>query len=461
MSKQVELNESFFLERPNKILATCRSLMPIMNKLHGVNFSERFWITILSEYVKTCVNRFHYFSEPCTSYFIPPLPINGWHPITRKQAIELRFKTLYKDFAFKGTLVNLITAMKSSKKISFGPRGKEFEVYGLSKYVESVSLPLWIGDTNKRSQLNNLAKKEVNIFFKNVLLQMPLYYVEGFSSSLNKIPKLEHPEQYEFHFEHGDSFFMELLVAYYVEQGARAIMYQLGAFIGEVNYLTINPIMHAKIDEHRTYGWKISQKDIPHFAYRLEEFQQKVQSYNDDEIYDILIVYNDNIVQEEIFTRYKFRSKYFFENFKSATENKILLRPRGKSKKIDSSKDLVVMNPPNNCKIDKGMMPLAKLVKQSKLVIHWEVPATNFLECIYIDKPVIGIIQNIDPTEIIIPHYNNLKRLNILHDEVYSMVDHLNSVDINEWWAKVKIDPDYILFKKTFANKPPIRMLNK
>jgi putative transferase (TIGR04331 family) len=344
--------------------------------------------------------------------------------------------------------------MKRCKKISFGPRGKEFEVYGLSNYVESVSFPLWIGNRSKRQRLNSIAENEPNIFLKNVLLQMPLYHVEGFSMILEKVPKLEHPEAYEFHFEHGDSFFMEMLVAYYVEYGARAIMYQLGAFIGEVDYLTINPVMYAKIDEHRTYGWKINEKDVPHAAYRLEEFSKLCSSYKESEKYDILIVYNNNAVEKEIFAQYKINSHYLFENLKAIQSKKLLLRPRGKSKKLDSSKDLLMMNPPSNSEIDKGMAPLAQLVAMSKLVIHWEVPATNFLECIYIDKPVVGIIQNIDPTEFVMPHYNNLKRLGILHDDVFSLVHHLNNCDWNKWWEEVIVNPHYLLFKNTFTKKP-------
>lgn len=80
------------------------------------------------------------------------------------------------------------------------------------------------------------------------------------------------------------------------------------------------------------------------------------------------------------------------------------------------------------------------------------VPSTNFLECIYCDKPVIGLLINDQPTDIIMPHYEFLIDAGILHRSIKSVSDFLNRVDIERWWKDITNRPEYKSYKKSFTN---------
>lgn len=91
-------------------------------------------------------------------------------------------------------------------------------------------------------------------------------------------------------------------------------------------------------------------------------------------------------------------------------------------------------------------------VEKSDIIFQMRVPSTNFLECIYCDIPVIGLLINEQPTDIVLPHYEFLLKLGVLHNNIESATDFLNRTNINDWWSGVVSSSDYKSYKKLFTN---------
>jgi hypothetical protein len=129
-----------------------------------------------------------------------------------------------------------------------------------------------------------------------------------------------------------------------------------------------------------------------------------------------------------------------------------IARPRPMSRTKSHAGELSFIKD-NRVDIDSGLSSMAKLIKESRVVIQFEVPCTNFLECIYVDHPTIGFLFNKTPTEPIKPYYDFFLEQGVLHWSFDSIVEHLNKVDIETWWNGLIQHPMYISFKDTFTKK--------
>ncbi|MES2847807.1 MAG: hypothetical protein V4685_02040, partial [Bacteroidota bacterium] len=130
----------------------------------------------------------------------------------------------------------------------------------------------------------------------------------------------------------------------------------------------------------------------------------------------------------------------------------ILGRPRPENK-IFSHASQISFIKDSRVKIDTGLTDMAEMMRQSQLVVHVTLPATNFLECIYVDHPVIGVLDNDQPTGIVKPYYDFFLAKGVMHDSFNSLVEHLNTIDVQTWWAGIISDPVYKQFKNEFARQ--------
>ena len=96
---------------------------------------------------------------------------------------------------------------------------------------------------------------------------------------------------------------------------------------------------------------------------------------------------------------------------------------------------------------------MAEITAKSRLVIQFNIPATNFMECLYVDHPTIGLLSNDQPTEIVKPYYSFFTQQGVMHENFESLVDHLNKVDIDEWWGALIKEPMYQQFKNEFLRQ--------
>lgn len=92
-----------------------------------------------------------------------------------------------------------------------------------------------------------------------------------------------------------------------------------------------------------------------------------------------------------------------------------------------------------------------ELCRNSRVVVQLTMPSTNFLECIFIDQPVVGIDTNNMATDIIEPFLKFFHEVGVLHQDAKSVVRFLNDVDLYPWWRQVIEEWEYKKFKQTFA----------
>ena len=325
---------------------------------------------------------------------------------------------------------------------------------GLGGYLDTI-MPFIIRKRHdSRLQLNKMASIENDLFKRNILLQLPRVYVECMDYFFKLIPQVTSPERITFHMEHQPSVFMNIMIAHYAEHGAKIYEYQSGGFVGETT-LSIDPVRYAVIDKHRTYGWKIHEKDEPFYAVRLESFRREYEkscSRVTKSQYDIIAVYNqvNSVKTEEWYTAV---SQTFFQGIDRQKYPRILLRPRGKSRKFNNRKELAFLNPPKDILVDKGMKSMATLTAQSRLIVHWDHPSTNLLECIYVGHPVVAVLTNEFPTELVRPFYDFFLGVGVMHSSADGLIEHLNKVNIDEWWDEVIKMDMYERFKMLFTRK--------
>jgi hypothetical protein len=128
----------------------------------------------------------------------------------------------------------------------------------------------------------------------------------------------------------------------------------------------------------------------------------------------------------------------------------VLARPRpGKENPV---KDLDFMNhdsvTKDNC---KQSMTLA--VKSSRLVIQMTHPSTNILECFYVNKPVVALLSNDQPTEVVWPYYNFFSEAGVFHETMESLTEHINKIDLDKWWLELINTEEYKSFKNNFLHE--------
>ena len=129
----------------------------------------------------------------------------------------------------------------------------------------------------------------------------------------------------------------------------------------------------------------------------------------------------------------------------------ITARPRPMARYVDHSSDVEFIKQPG-IQVDSGKANIEQLIAKSRLVVHLRVPSTTFLECIFIDHPVIGIYFNLAPTEMVVPFYDFFFKVGVLHRHGGAARKHLNNVrNIKGWWADVTSCREYLDFKNKFC----------
>jgi putative transferase (TIGR04331 family) len=240
-----------------------------------------------------------------------------------------------------------------------------------------------------------------------------------------------------------------MLISKYIEHGAKLFWYQHGAFYGEFTGHNAHYHESSVADEFRTWGWKIRDNDVPWKAYRLEQFRMQYEMEKKEKRYDCLMCYSALYAGNISF--YTSVTNYFLENIDPNKYRQILARPRPIHKLHSQAFQLSFIADERVIK-DSALGNMTEAIAQSKIVIQFSVPSTNFLECFYVNHPTIGVLNNIEPTLIIKKYYDFFIEMGVLHKDFTSLVNHLNSIKIDEWWQEVILHPVFKSFKNEFLN---------
>jgi hypothetical protein len=441
---------TFSLKRIDVSEKVLQELIPVMNEIHNSNYSYRFWKIVLGDYINSVVSINHILERQ----ELPTSPtlegINSHSLPTFTQKIRARLPGIIRHFksvkAYQST--NKILAEK--KDITLGlPAILEVEK-DLGTAI-AIYYPLFSGSGNKkkREKAIAIASRYPDLFYRNVIKLIPKIYIEYFEKELSGIPLIE-PASKTFHVHGLPPYFNALLIAKYIDNGAKLFCYQHGANYGEQYGHNAHFNETSVADQFRTWGWKIKENDVPWKAYRLEKFSQQYHAAPPKKEFDFLICFPDlSPINEK---PYREKSAYLLEHISTDKYKNFLARPRPLNKvfshahKISFIKDSRVV-------IDSGLSSMPEIITKCRAVIQFSVPGTNFLECIYVDHPTIGLLENDQPTDVVKPHYDFLLQVGVLHSSFESLVDHLNNNNIEEWWTSVINMDGYKDFKNTFTRK--------
>lgn len=431
----------------------CSWLTPIMNVVHGTNFSSIFWTRLLSYYAQAVVNQFMFFEREYFDYPVPFQPINGWAPPHRRVILKDQLITLLRSMRGEYSLKDIPSAIPRGERISLGVRAKR-----IAKDTRSIPLSIdWVRflgmpDRSVRQKLLHEAGIQSSVTACNICKSVPKIFVEYFGVILGVVKRAGELPIREIFVEHYSSQFDVILTAYLSEaRGVRINQLQTGGFVGET-VISVEPSKRVLYDRLLTYGWRLGCKDEPYYAVRLEEFKDKYVLHQKAVVpFDILVVYGNPENSRAIENHYRHCTKSICSSLDHNRYPNILLRPRATSRVLRITKFPSSFKGVARQKIDKGRKDMAELCASATVVIQLTMPSTNFLECVFIDKPVLGVDTNLFPTEIVKPFLDFFHECGVLHNNIEALIAFLNGIDLQRWWFDVISEARYKKFKELFA----------
>ena len=421
-----------------------------MNEIHDANYSYRFWKIVINDYVNAVIT-IKALMEQNEMQGSPSLEaVNSHHVLSLKEKIIARLPFVIKHFKTISNRNRIAKILAGESNVSVSLPDIE-----MVRKETGHPLPLYYplypgkGDLKKREKANAIAKRYTDIYHKNIIQKLPQVYVEYFDMDFKSI-NLSNPREKTFHVHGLPPYFNALVIAKYTEFGARLNVYQHGAYYGELTGHNAYLYENSLADEYRTWGWKIRPNDVPWKAYRLEKFKLRYDTFPQTKQFDFLMCFPD--VNNATAPFYKTGTEYFLQNIDPAKYKNLLARPRPMNK-IFSHASRISFIKDSRVTIDSGLADMAEVIGKCKIVIQFTIPATNFLECLYVDHPTMGLLDNDQPTEIIKPYYDFLMQQGILHKDFISLVNHLNKINVEEWWGALIKEPMYLQFKNEFLRK--------
>lgn len=307
-------------------------------------------------------------------------------------------------------------------------------------------------DRSRRNRLLEIAETLPDVEQKNICSAIPKVYIEYFQKILSALNRLDPMPIRKIFVEHYGSTFEEILAAYCAEvKNAQIIQLQQGGFVGETT-LSIQPFQRISYDQLLTYGWRIDSIDIPYYAVRLEQYKRRYTAHsNKSATNDILFVFGSPEVAKAITRHYQNAIESICNDLDQQRLPRIKLRPRATSRRLGITRLPSTFRglPPHW--IDQGRTDIAELCANSRAVVQVTMPSTNFLECLFVDQPVLGINTNSMPTTLIKPYLEFFHTCGVLHKDMKSLIGLLNSIDIDSWWAEVTAEAKFQDFLLTFA----------
>ena len=434
------------IELTEKILS---ELIPVMNEIHEVNYSYRSWKIMIVEYISSVISKKDMYEEKLIDRKPDLDIINGFDfPTFRQKATKRLINTIkYLKTLDSKKQIHALLHEKNNIALGFPDMEEIGQELGVTL---PVHYPVFLraGNSAKRKKVNSIAERYDDIFWKNIIIQLPQIYVEHFDRIYHDIP-LINPAQKTLHIHNLYSLYHMVLLMKYIEHGAKLYWYQHGAVYGE--FIGHNAHFHeaSVSDKFRTWGWKIKENDEPWKAYRLEYFKRQYALENQEKRYDCLMCYS--ILYSGNIEYYTTMTNYILENLDMQKFKRILARPRPKNKLHSQESQLDFIQDKRVDK-DSGLSNMSKAMAKCRLIIQFSVPSTNFLECLSVNHPTVGLIINDQPTDIVRPFYDFFLDYGVLHLDYTSMVKHLNQVDIESWWQGLQEEKMYQDFKRLFLN---------
>ncbi|PKD43270.1 hypothetical protein [Rhodohalobacter barkolensis] len=442
---------SFTAERMEFSELLFTELQLVLNEVHGMNASLRFWKLIVEDHLLAEVLRKDNLRD--TNWTGNPewyAVVNFSNYPTFKEKIRNLGGHLIRSLKTRKVKAEINRLLQKKSEIYIGFNGLPVPEVNNNAAIFARSYPFIFGngDSKKREILNKIAEKYTSQFLRNIIRRIPKIYIENFNKLYNSV-ELYEPERKTFHVHLTDSLSETMMIAKYSEEGAKLVWYQHGCYYGEVVHKYRGYFEHSTGDQFRTWGYKEHPIDEPWSAYRLEVFRQKLPQNAEEPTYDLMLCYA--AMDERNKNRFIRNTGYLLDELDSVKYKKILARPRPVNSRVSASDQFSFISDARVVVAPDGSS-IARQVSKSRIVLQMRVPSTNFLECIYCDHPVIGLLDNDQPTEIVTPFYEHFLKRGLLHRDMESAVQFLNEVNLENWWTEITQSREYQAYKQTFTN---------
>jgi hypothetical protein len=448
---------SFTAERMEFSELLFRELRLVLNEVHNMDASLRFWKLVVEDHLLAEVLRKDNLRD--TEWTGEPewfAVVNFSNYPTVKEKIRNVGGHLTRFLKTRKVKTEIVQQLRKCSEIYVGfnglpvPEAEGDNAAILGRYYPFISGKLKSEESKKkRERLNKIADRYKSQFLRNVIKRIPKIYIEHFENLYNSV-ELYDPGNKTFHVHLTDSLFETMMIAKYTEEGSKLIWYQHGCYYGEVVHKYRGYFEHSTGDLFRTWGYREHEIDEPWSAYRMEAFKRMMPQIGEQLNFNLMICFSAMGSGDE---KLKIRqtTDYLLNTIDNIKYQRILARPRPVNSRVKASSQLTFITD-NRVTIAPDGSSIAKQVAESRIVLQMRVPSTNFLECIYCDQPVIGLLDNSQPTEIVKPYYKFFLEAGVLHRDIESAVEFLNKVDLEKWWPQILKSPEYQSYKREFTN---------
>ncbi|TVR28201.1 MAG: hypothetical protein EA390_12750 [Balneolaceae bacterium] len=452
IKKMIKIEEKAIPEAGQRIALSDKMVTlftDVLNEVHAADFSQRFYRVLLEDHVRIVVHLKHQLDAGNVSFKPDNFALRFSLFQSSKEALKRKLFRQVKCTLLRRNRSKRREVLKNYNHITFGFSG----IREMSEDNAYQELPTYIpflfgnGESSKREVLLRIAERYDDPFIKNAVRLLPRFAVEHFEKIYNQI-ELSEPEKKTFHasglrFQEHDCIF----VAKYIENGARLIWYQNGAETVEYLYQYARHFQYAVSDEFRTWGWKREEKDVPWVAYPLKKFKRNYQSRQKEKRYDFMLCYPKiNAENREVI---KNSTNELLQHVNSGY--RFLVRPHPSNRKKGRIDQLNFIED-DRVTVSSGSTSIVDEMLMCETIIQMVIPSTNFLECICVDKPSLGLLLNEHTTEIVKPYHEFFQKNDVFHKDMQSMANHINNADLQIWWDDLMNDEKVRDFKRNFTN---------
>lgn len=311
-----------------------------------------------------------------------------------------------------------------------------------------------------QTQQNDVAMR----FIASVLFAlMPLCYIEKFAETLVLTRNVRWPKHPRFiftsnNFDTDDVF--KVWVAERVECGVPYFIGQHGADYGTHRYY--NPSVEESIaDKFFTWGWsEASTKYVPAFIFKLAARKKThlnkygglllIEKYLPDRFH-----YWDTCAE---FAEYFSEQQKFISMLEIDIRSKTTIRLHSSFVRRSWGEVQRWREFDLNLFIEPGKLPIRKLIKNSRLVVH-SYDSTGLLEALSQNIATVAFWQNglEHVCESAQPWYQKLVDVRIIHLSTESTAKHINAIwdDVDQWWNSLEVQSARKLFCERYAKISP------
>ena len=322
------------------------------------------------------------------------------------------------------------------------------------------------------SEINQKSNDIMSYVVRSMLFELlPICYLEGFAKLSEKVKYLPWPKTPKLIFTSNnfdtDEIF-KLWTANRVKSGSKYITGQHGNNYGTYSYMYPS-IEEVSADKFLTWGWTDGlPQHTPAFIFKTA--RRNTKSYDPSGgllLIEVCIGHRLNTwdVTYEYLTYFRDQLA-FVDKLANVPRENLIVRLHAGYKQQRWSDELRWKSFDCNIKLDKGILPIAKLVTKSRLVVY-SYDSTGLFEALSQNIPTLAFWQNeLDHLrESAKPYYQILLDAGIVHLTAEAVADKVNEVwdDADGWWFSDEVQGARKVFCEQFARteKNPVQALKR